>query len=77
MILESLHIIVDGDDGTPGIGSLSVRASHSQNLRTPDSLGKFQDYQWSDEVGVRETLSVLAYSLGFELAKRLAYRVQE
>ena len=36
---------------------------------------KFQDGEWLDEAGARETLSILAHSLGFEFAKRLAYRI--
>ena len=46
-------------------------------LHTSGSLWRFQDYEWSDEVGVRETLSALVHSLGLDLAKCLAYRMQE
>jgi len=40
-------------------------------------IGSFSDRQWSNEAEVKETLSALARSLGFELAKRLVYRIQE
>lgn len=75
--LDSFQVIVDQDDGRPCVGSLSVRLSRSQGPHTQGSLWKFQDYEWSDEAGVRETLSILAHSLGLDLAKRLVYRVQE
>jgi len=68
---------VDQDDGRPYIGSLSVRLSRSQSLHTSGSPWRFQDHEWSDEAGVRETLSTLAHSLGLDLAKRLVYRIQE
>lgn len=40
-------------------------------------IGSFSDRRWSDEAEAKETLSILAHSLGFDLAKRLAYRIQE
>lgn len=73
-VLGSLQVIVDQDDGGSDVGSVFVRP-RSQNLRASDSLWKFQDYEWPDEVRVRETLSALTHSLGIDLAKRLAYRL--
>ena len=65
---------MDQDGGKSDIGSIFVRP-HSQDTCTSDSLWKSQDYEWADEVGVKETLSTLAHTLGIDLAKRLAYRM--
>lgn len=59
------------------IVSFSVRLSYSHHLRRPDSSQKLQDHRWSDEAEVKETLSALARTLGFGLAKRLVYHLQE
>lgn len=40
-------------------------------------IGSFSECQWSDEVAVKETLSRLIHALGYDLAKRLAYQIQE
>ncbi|KAF9646768.1 hypothetical protein BDM02DRAFT_3099355 [Thelephora ganbajun] len=76
-VFESLQIIVNQDDEEPRISPFSVRLLHSHHLRRPNSSRKSQDRQWSNEVGVRETLSALVHSLGFDLARRLVYLIQE
>lgn len=77
-VFESLPVLMDQDDGESYIGSFSVSPSHPpRHLCGLSSFLKLQDGEWSDEVGARETLSTLARSLGFELAKRLVYRINQ
>ncbi|KAF9782811.1 arginine-tRNA-protein transferase [Thelephora terrestris] len=40
-------------------------------------IESFSNLQWSDEAEVKKSLSTLAYSLGFDLAKRMAYVINE
>jgi hypothetical protein len=74
-VLQSLHIIVD-EDGESRIESFSVRPL-PHLMRRQDSSRIPQNLQWSDEAEVKKTLSTLAYSLGFDLAKRMAYVINE
>lgn len=73
-VFESLPVFVGRDNEEPRIGSFSVRPQYSRCLDWTKPR-KFQDGEWLDEAGARETLSILAHSLGFEFAKRLAYRI--
>jgi hypothetical protein len=75
-VLESLKILVN-EDNEPRIGSFTVRFSYPHHLRRPGLPRKLQDRRWSDKAKVKETLSALVHSLGFDLAKRLVYRIQE
>ena len=76
-VFESIKVIVNEDDGEPHIEYFSVCPSRTRDSCGPYSPWKFQDHEWSDEAKVKETLSTLAHSLGFDLAKRLVYRIQE
>lgn len=75
-VLESLKVIVNEAPRTR-IMSFSVRLSYCRQPRGPDSSRGLQDRRWSDKAKVKAMLSTLTHSIGFDLAERLVYSIQE